>query len=83
MDEKDLLYPALHYQAAIERLKDSRPKMKVIVVCHFGMAGANIIRSRMERRIARVEVLKTCSLQEFLQEEQPECDFIVTTEQML
>ncbi len=83
MDEKDLLYLALHYQAAIERLKDSRPKMKVIVVCHFGMAGANIIRSRMERRIARVEVLKTCSLQEFLQEEQPECDFIVTTEQML
>ena len=47
------------------------------------MAGASIIRSKMERRLSGVKVLKTCSLQEFQQEEQPECDFIVTTERVL
>ena len=83
INEKDLLYLTLHYQAAIERLKDRRQKLKAIIVCHFGMAGANILRSKMERRLSGVEVLKICSLHEFLQEEQPECDFIVTTERVL
>lgn len=81
--EKNLLYLVLHYQAAIERLKDKHQKVKVIVVCHFGMAGANIIRSKIERKLSCAEVVNVCSLRELFGEEQPEYDFIVTTERIL
>lgn len=77
------MYLVLHYQAAIERLKDKHQKVKVIVVCHFGMAGANIIRSKIERKLSCAEVVNVCSLRELFGEEQPEYDFIVTTERIL
>lgn len=83
IEEKNLLYLVMHYQAAIERLNDKHQKARIIVVCHFGMAGANIIRSKIERKLSGAEVVNLCSLQELLREEQPEYDFIVTTEPIL
>ena len=43
MKENDLIYLAIHFQAAIERMKDEGEKTKIIIVCHFG-AAAEIIR---------------------------------------
>lgn len=84
ISENNLIYLTLHYQAAIERIKDTRQKAKVIVVCHFGMAGANVIRSKIERCLSdSIEVIKTCSFQEFLNGEEMNCDFIITTERIL
>ena len=46
MKENDLIYLAIHFQAAIERMKDEGEKTKIIIVCHFGAAAARIIRSK-------------------------------------
>ena len=51
MKENDLIYLAIHFQAAIERMKDAGEKTKIIIVCHFGAAAARIIRSKIERKL--------------------------------
>ena len=66
MKENDLIYLAIHFQAAIERMKDAGEKTKIIIVCHFGAAAARIIRSKIERKLVGVEVTGMYSLQEFI-----------------
>ena len=83
MRDDELIYLAIHFQAAIERLKDEGEKVRILIVCHFGSAAGRIIQSRMERRIPDVEIAGIYSLQEFSQMESPECDCIVTTERIL
>lgn len=83
MRDDELIYLAIHFQAAIERLKDEGEKVRILIVCHFGSAAGRIIQSRMERRIPDVEITGIYSLQEFSQMESPECDCIVTTERIL
>ena len=83
MKDDELIYLAIHFQAAIERAKDEREKTKIIIVCHFGAAAAQIIRAKIERKLSNVEITGMYSLQEFSQLEAPECDCIVTTEHII
>ena len=83
MKENDLIYLAIHFQAAIERMKDEGEKTRIIIVCHFGAAAARIIRSKIERKLVGVQVTGMYSLQEFKSLSHPECDCIVTTERIL
>ena len=83
MKDDELIYLAIHFQAAIERAKDEREKTKIIIVCHFGAAAAQIIRAKIERKLSNVEITGMYSLQEFSQIEAPECDCIVTTERII
>lgn len=83
MKDDELVYLAIHFQAAIERAKDEREKTKIIIVCHFGAAAAQIIRAKIERKLSNVEITGMYSLQEFSQIEAPECDCIVTTERII
>lgn len=83
MKDDELIYLAIHFQAAIERAKDEREKTKIIIVCHFGAAAAQIIRAKIERRLSNVKITGMFSLQEFSQMEKPECDCIVTTERII
>ena len=83
MKENDLIYLAIHFQAAIERMKDEGEKTKIIIVCHFGAAAARIIRSKIERKLVGVKVTGMYSLQEFKSLSHLDCDCIVTTERIL
>ena len=83
MKDDELIYLAIHFQAAIERAKDEREKTKIIIVCHFGAAAAQIIRAKIERKLSNAEITGMYSLQEFSQLEAPECDCIVTTERII
>lgn len=83
MKENDLIYLAIHFQAAIERMKDEGEKTKIIIVCHFGAAAAIIIRSKIERKLVGVKVTGMYSLQEFKSLSHLDCDCIVTTERIL
>ncbi|MDO5147133.1 MAG: PTS sugar transporter subunit IIA [Eubacteriales bacterium] len=83
MKEDDLVYLAIHFQAAIERMKDEMEKTKIVIVCHFGAAAAKIIRSKIERKISNVEIVGMYSLREFAMQSHVDCDCIVTTERIL
>jgi len=83
MKDNDLIYLAIHFQAAIERIKDREEKTRIVIVCHFGAAAARLIQSKLERRIADVKVTGMYSLQEFSQQDKVDCDCIVTTERLI
>lgn len=83
MKDDDLIYLAIHFQAAIERIKDREEKTRIVIICHFGAAAARLIRSKIERKIPDARVVGMYSLQEFMQIPEPDCDCIVTTERLV
>lgn len=82
LSETEIMYLAIHFQAAIERLRDAGEKTRIAIVCHFGAAAARIIRSKIERKLSNVEITGMYSLQEFSELAEPNCDCIVTTERI-
>ncbi|MCD8020478.1 MAG: PRD domain-containing protein [Clostridiales bacterium] len=83
MTNADIISLALHFQAAVERLKGKKGNPRIIVICHLGKAAGSIICSKLERKIGDIEVLGSYSLQEFKKGVVPECDCVVTTERII
>lgn len=82
MDEQELIYLALHFQAAIEKLKQVEERIKAIIVCHFGVAVSNLISRRIERIFPQIDVIATYSVQDFIKLEDVQCDLIMSTESL-
>lgn len=61
--ESDIGYIVLHFQASIERLKDSR-KYKALVVCSTGRGMARLLKNKLERDMKDLIVAGTCSILE-------------------
>lgn len=81
VSDEEILYMVLHFQAGIERLKHEGQKVKVAVVCHYGMAAANLIAARVEHIFANAEIVHIFSMQAFRSHvEDIKCDLILSTE---
>ena len=78
----DITYITLHFQASIERMKSKFRKIRTIVICHYGVAAANLISEKSRRLFYEIDVIKTYSLQEFMNSENIDCDLILTTEKI-
>lgn len=76
----EIMYMTLHFQAAIERMKDRGRKVKVIVVCHYGMAAASLISVQAARAVPGLDIIGSMSMQRFL--DMPDCraDLVLSTE---
>lgn len=80
VSENEMIYLTLHFQAAIERMNTGIRKVKAIIVCHYGVAAASLISMKIERLVPEIEIIKICSLQEFLKLEEVSWDLVLTTE---
>lgn len=80
MNEEELIYLLLHFQAAIEKLKQAEQRIRTVIVCHFGMAACHLISRRIERLFPQIDIIATCSVQEFMEQEEISCDLVVSTE---
>ncbi len=76
----EMMYLALHFQAGIERRKNFGKKIRVLVVCHYGLAAASLIAARIERTFPAVEIIDNVSMQNFLRMSQVKADLILSTE---
>lgn len=79
----EMTYLMLHFQAGIERLKNGEKKIRVLVVCHYGLAAASLIATRLEHIFRAVEVTDTISMQHFLQLTEIHADLVVSTERIV
>ncbi|WEG11218.1 transcription antiterminator [Pullulanibacillus sp. KACC 23026] len=61
--ESDIGYLVLHFQASIERLKNSQ-KYKALVVCGTGRGMARLLKNKLERDMKELIVAGTCSVLE-------------------
>lgn len=80
VSQEEIVYLTLHFQAAIERMVNFGQNLRIIVVCHYGMAAASLISARLERIRAGIEVVDSLSMQAFLEHEEFDADLIVSTE---
>ena len=78
--EEELLYLTLHFQAALERLRSTGQHVRVLVVCHYGMAAANLIAERLTHLHAGIFIIGSTSMQSFLAHDAAEADLVVSTE---
>ena len=58
-------------------------KIRVLVVCHYGLAAASLIATRLEHIFRAVEVTDTISMQHFLQLTEIHADLVVSTERIV
>lgn len=78
----EIAYIALHLQAALERMGwSTNPggELRVIIVCHYGLAASNLIAERLERAFVQLRVTGMYSVTEY-RDHLGECDAIVSTE---
>ena len=76
----EMMYLTLHFQAGIERMKDIGRKVRVLVVCHYGLAAASLIAVRLEQMFPAIEVVDRVSVQHFLHMNNVEVDLVLSTE---
>jgi len=79
----EMTYLTLHFQAGIERLKNGEKKIRVLVVCHYGMAAASLIAAKLQRVFHAIEIVDTISMQNFAQLEDIPATLIVSTENII
>jgi transcriptional antiterminator/mannitol/fructose-specific phosphotransferase system IIA component len=79
--ESELVYLALHFQVALERLSSVNRRMRVVVVCHYGLAAASLITERIRQAFAALDVVGVYSVWDFLSSN-IDCDLILSTERL-
>lgn len=80
VSQEEIVYLTLHFQAAIERMVNFGHDLRIIVVCHYGMAAASLISARLERVRAGIKVVDSLSMQAFLERKELDADLVVSTE---
>ena len=78
----EVAYIALHLQAALERMgfsSDRAGELRVLIVCHYGLAASNLIAERLERALPDLRVVGLYAVAEY-RVHLGECDAIVSTE---
>ena len=80
VSNEEIVYLTLHFQAAIERMTNLEHDLRIIVVCHYGMAAASLISARLERINSGIKIEDTMSMQKFMGLKAVDADLIVSTE---
>lgn len=77
----ELTYLALHFAAGLERRQKRNARLSVLVVCHYGIAAANLIAAKIERIFPQLNVVGVYSRQDFVRrQEELSADLLLTTE---
>lgn len=82
VSQNEMIYLLLHFQVAIEDLKNEEGKIKAIVICHYGMAAATLIATRINTLFGSVKIIGCYSMHDFLKLKQLKCDLILSTEKI-
>ena len=84
ISEVEISYLVFHFQAAVERMKEREDKLKILVVCQYGAAAANLVSAKVSRRFNQIEILGTMSRYEFLSQKDRlnNVDLILSTDKL-
>lgn len=74
--EEEIGYLALHIGAALERIK---ARVKAVIVCSSGVGTSQLVASRLEKRLANLEIIAVVSAHEIVNMNLNTVDIILTT----
>ncbi len=80
VDENEIGYIALHFEAAIERKKNkSLTKKRVLIICSSGVGTAQLVASKLKRVFHNIEIVDIVSSQSISESRLEGIDFLITT----
>ena len=82
VSQNEMIYLCLHFQVAIERMKTQEGKINAIVICHYGMAAATLIATKINSLFGAIEIAGCYSMYDFLQLKKHNYDLILSTEKI-
>lgn len=82
VSRNEMIYLTLHFQVAIERIKTTERKISAIVICHYGMAAATLISTKINSLFGAIKIKKCYSMYDFLRLETHDYDLILSTEKI-
>lgn len=65
VSRNEMIYLTLHFQVAIERLKIEEQKIRAIVICHYGMAAATLISTKINSLFGVIRIIGCYSMHDF------------------
>ena len=83
VSQNEMIYLLLHFQVAIERLKTQEGKIRAIVICHYGMAAATLIATKINALFGTIKIIGSYSMYDFLQLKKHDYDLILSTEKIV
>lgn len=83
VSRNEMIYLTLHFQVAVERLKTEEQKIKAIVICHYGMAAATLISTKINSLFGTIKIVGCYSMYDFLRLERHDYDLILSTEKIV
>ncbi|MFC6464496.1 BglG family transcription antiterminator [Marinilactibacillus sp. GCM10026970] len=79
IDENEVAYIALHFGAAIERVKENLSLKKCYIVCASGLGSSRLIQYKLKSEFrSEIEVLGTTELYRLKEIPYPDIDFIIS-----
>ena len=82
VSRNEMIYLTLHFQVAIERLKIEEQKIRAIVICHYGMAAATLISTKINSLFGVIRIIGCYSMHDFLNLNKHDYDLILSTEKI-
>lgn len=82
VSRNEMIYLTLHFQVAIERLKTEEQKIRAIVICHYGMAAATLISTKINSLFGVIRIIGCYSMHDFLNLNKHDYDLILSTEKI-
>ena len=82
VSQNEMIYLLLHFQVAIERLKTQDRKVRAIIICHYGMAAATLIATKINSLFGAIKIVGCYSMYDFLQLKKHNYDLILSTEKI-
>jgi lichenan operon transcriptional antiterminator len=80
IDENEIAYIALHFEAALERIRNSNTaKKRMLIVCSLGIGTSQLIASKLKRIFENIEIVDIISSNNIEKYELCDVDCIVTT----
>ena len=82
VSRNEMIYLTLHFQVAIERLKKEEHKIRAVVICHYGMAAATLISTKINTLFGAIKIIGAHSMYDFLNLDRHDYDLILSTEKI-
>lgn len=80
VDENEIAYIALHFEAAMERMKDiNKMKKRIIIVCSLGIGTSQLLTSKLKRIFDNIEIADIVSSSNLKNRVFTDIDFILST----
>lgn len=80
LSDEEMMYLTMHFQAGLERMKALGNRVRIFVVCHYGLAAASLIAAKIEGSFPNADIVGNMSMQCFQSMQDVQADLILSTE---